>query len=326
MIEVKNLSKHYEGVAVVDRINFTIEEGKTMILLGTSGCGKTTTMKMINRLVTPTNGEVWINGTNVINQDPEQLRRKIGYVIQSSGLFPHYTVGQNIGLVPSLLKWPDVQILERTKELMTLIGLDVTLLDRYPHELSGGQQQRVGLARALAADPALVLMDEPFGALDPITKQQILQEFLTLEALKSKTMLMVTHDVFEAVTLGDSICLMDKGKVQQLGTPYDLIFRPANSFVKEFFDSQRFRLELQVVKLGEVARIVEDYNRKKLPTHEAVQLPEYTSLLDTLETLEEKGARGVTILTASEDNTFDITLSREALLEHFYKIKDKNSY
>lgn len=322
MIEVKNLSKYYQGKAAVDDISFRIEESKTMILLGTSGCGKTTTMKMINRLIEPSSGQVLVGERDIRDLKPEELRRNIGYVIQNVGLFPHYTVAQNIGLVPSLIKWSKEQIDERCQELMTLIGLDSSLLPRYPHELSGGQQQRVGLARALAAKPALILLDEPFGALDPITKQQIQQEFLTLETLKNTTMLMVTHDVFEAVTLGDSICLMDQGKIQQIGTPHDLVFKPVNAFVKAFFNSQRFRLELQVVKLGDLLRFMKRKSDTKVEADNIIELENTVSLLDALEKMEREDAERLVIRDKDNEKRLSDPLSREQLLKHFYQLKE----
>ena len=324
MIQVRELSKYYDGKAVVDHISFEITEGNTMVLLGTSGCGKTTTMKMINRLIEPSSGQILVGGKDIKAQKPEELRRNIGYVIQNIGLFPHYSVAQNIGLVPSLLKWPDEKINRRNLELMSLIGLDESLLSRYPHELSGGQQQRVGLARALAADPQLILLDEPFGALDPITKQQIQQEFLTLETLKNKTMLMVTHDVFEAVTLGDSICLMDQGRIQQIGTPHELIFRPASGFVREFFNSQRFRLELQVLKLRDLVKLAPP-PKAAITKLSGIGLNDGLSLLESLEALEREDAASLTILENGDKKRPSMVLGREDIFGFFYQLKKQLS-
>jgi len=319
MIEVKALSKVFEGKTAVDEISFQIPEGETMVLLGTSGCGKTTTLKMINRLIEPSSGSVYVGGKDVKLQTPEELRRNIGYVIQSVGLFPHYTVEQNIGLVPSLLEWSKKRTKERCTELMHLMGLPETMLTRFPHELSGGQQQRVGLARALAADPELVLLDEPFGALDPITKQQIQKEFLRLDTIKNKTMLMVSHDVFEAITLGDKICLMDKGKIQQQGSAQELIFRPKNSFVKSFFNTQRFRLELQVVNLKDIVPLIT--NETEQVHSMCIDLQDNISLLDALETLEREDASYVNILQTAHKKRPSLMLSREKLIQYFYQLK-----
>jgi osmoprotectant transport system ATP-binding protein len=248
MIEVRNLSKAFNGKIAVDNISFTVKEGETFVLLGTSGCGKTTTLRMINRLIEPTSGEIKINGKDIREKKPEDLRKQIGYVIQNVGLFPHYTVEENIAIVPKLLNWNKKESSKRVHALMELVGLSPKeFLKRYPHEISGGQRQRVGLARALAADPPVVLLDEPFGALDPITRRQIRKEFITLESLIKKTIVLVTHDVFEAFELGEKICLMDNGKIQQIGTQKELLFAPANPSVKTFFEADKKYLE-QVIK------------------------------------------------------------------------------
>lgn len=249
MIVVKNISKHFNNKVAVTNVSFTVNEGETLILLGTSGCGKTTTLKMINRLIEPSAGEILVNGTNILTGPPEHLRRSIGYVLQNNGLFPHYTVAQNIAVVPHLLKWPKSKIEERTKELLLKLQLPFSVLHAYPNQLSGGQQQRVGLARALAADPPILLMDEPFGALDPITRTDIRKEFSQLDELKRKTIVMVTHDIQEAFELGNHICLMSQGQIMQIGTPATLLFNPANSFVHAFFNHQRFQLQLAAISI-----------------------------------------------------------------------------
>jgi len=245
MIKVEHLSKHFGKVKAVDGISFDVKEHENLILLGTSGCGKTTTLKMINRLIEPTGGKIFIDDKNIFEQSPEILRRGIGYVLQNNGLFPHYTVAENIAIVPQLLKWDKKRIEKRVKELLEKLHLSNDYLNVYPNELSGGQQQRVGLARALVADPAVLLMDEPFGALDNVTRSKIHQEFKALDELKRKTIIMVTHDVQEAFELGDRICLMDKGKIVQNGTPAELLFKPVNNFVKDFLQEQRLQLEFK---------------------------------------------------------------------------------
>ena len=237
MIEVKNLTKLIDGNVIVNDISFSVSKGETFVLLGTSGCGKTTTLKMINRLIEPTSGEIFINNKNVKEEVPENLRRNIGYVIQNAGLFPHYTVGENISIVPNLLKWEKEKTKKRVYELMELVGLAPDeFINRFPHELSGGQKQRVGIARALAVDSPIILLDEPFGALDQITRTQIRKEFKNLESSLYKTIILVTHDVIEALELADRICLMNKGKIEQIGKAHELISSPANIFVKSFFD------------------------------------------------------------------------------------------
>lgn len=249
MIKVQKLSKHFGKVKAVDDISFEVKEHENLILLGTSGCGKTTTLKMINRLIEPTAGQILIDGKNILELSPEVLRRAIGYVLQNNGLFPHYTVAENIAIVPQLLKWDKKRIEKRVAELLEKLHLSTDYLNVYPNELSGGQQQRIGLARALVADPAVLLMDEPFGALDNVTRSKIHAEFKALDELKRKTIIMVTHDVQEAFELGDHICLMDKGKIVQDGTPTELLFKPKNNFVREFLQEQRLQLEFRSITL-----------------------------------------------------------------------------
>jgi osmoprotectant transport system ATP-binding protein len=252
MISVRQLSKHYGDIKAVDQISFEVNAHENLVLLGTSGCGKTTTLKMLNRLIEPTSGEIFFDGKNIKEQSPENLRRGIGYVLQNTGLFPHYTIAQNIGIVPRLLKWDKAKIVSRTNELLEKLHLPADSLNKYPSQLSGGQQQRVGLARALIADPAVLLMDEPFGALDNITRAKIQSEFKALDELTRKTIIMVTHDVQEAFELADRICLMDQGHIVQIGTPQELLFNPANDFVKQFLDAQRVQLEFKTVTIGDL--------------------------------------------------------------------------
>ncbi len=258
MIELKHVSKLYKIAHAVSDISFNVQQGQTAVLLGTSGCGKTTTLRMVNRLTEPSAGEILVNNINILHQPPDELRRGMGYVLQHTGLFPHYTIAENIGIVPRLMKWNEKKIKERTMELLHKLQLDpATYAHQYPWQLSGGQQQRVGLARALAADPPVLLMDEPFGALDPVTRAGIRKEFLHLDELKKKTILMVTHDVHEAFELGDMICLMDKGKIVQMGSPSDLLFKPANEFVQNFFAGQQFQMGLKSITLTDIWETLE---------------------------------------------------------------------
>jgi osmoprotectant transport system ATP-binding protein len=321
MIEVTNLTKEFNGKKAVDNISFSVKQGETFVLLGTSGCGKTTTLKMINRLIEPTSGNIQVEGKNILEQEPTDLRKGIGYVIQNIGLFPHYTVGQNIAVVPRLLKWKKQDIQERTHELMEMVGLSPPeFQDRYPQELSGGQQQRIGLARAFAADPPIILLDEPFGALDPITRREIQQEFKRLETILEKTLILVTHDVFEAFELGDRICLMDEGIVQQVGTPKELIFSPEKEFVTQFFQTNRFLLELKVFQLQDVLQEMED---KEFQGEPDLSFEESANLLEVVEAMEKTsspqspfGIRGKDKKTAKIATTKD-------LLSAFYKAKSK---
>lgn len=256
MIKVENISKSFASLKAVDDVSFTVETGENFILLGTSGCGKTTTLKMLNHLIKSDSGQILIEGKDISTKNPEELRRSIGYVLQGNGLFPHYTVAQNIAIVPDLLGWEAKRTAQRTQDLLEKLHLDKKYLNAYPDELSGGQQQRVGLARALAVDPPILFMDEPFGALDTVTRSKIRAEFSDLDELKRKTIVMVTHDVQEAFELGDRICLMDAGKIVQQGSPSDLLFNPANSFVSSFLNEQRLLLKFKALKLDQIAPLV----------------------------------------------------------------------
>ncbi|MCY8545952.1 choline ABC transporter ATP-binding protein OpuBA [Bacillus vallismortis] len=240
MLTLENVSKTYKGgKKAVNNVNLKIEKGEFICFIGPSGCGKTTTMKMINRLIEPSAGKIFIDGENIIEQDPVELRRKIGYVIQQIGLFPHMTIQQNISLVPKLLKWPEHKRKERARELLKLVDMGPEYLDRYPHELSGGQQQRIGVLRALAAEPPLILMDEPFGALDPITRDSLQEEFKKLQKTLHKTIVFVTHDMDEAIKLADRIVILKAGEIVQVGTPDDILRNPADEFVEEFIGKER---------------------------------------------------------------------------------------
>lgn len=259
MISVEHVSKNFSAIKAVDDISFKVKESENMVFLGTSGCGKTTTLRMVNRLTDPSEGTIFVNGENIMQQQPEKLRRSIGYVLQHNGLFPHYTVAQNIAIVPELLGSNKDQIRKRTIELMEKLHLPPEkYLNVYPDHLSGGQQQRVGLARALAADPPVLLMDEPFGALDTITRNKIRKELSDLDEFKRKTIIMVTHDVQEAFALADKICLMDKGKIVQLGSPDELLFNPVNEFVSNFLKEEKTQLVFRSVKLNRLWSLFPD--------------------------------------------------------------------
>ncbi len=260
MISLQNVVKIFGNTIAVDDISFEVKEGENIVLLGTSGCGKTTTLRMINRLTEASSGKISVNGKNIKEVKPEELRRNIGYVLQHNGLFPHYTIAENIAIVPQLLKWPQQKIANRISELLEQVHLPQNILSLYPQQLSGGQQQRIGLARALAVDPPVLLMDEPFGALDAITRSNITKEFSRLEVLKNKTIVLVTHDIREAFELGDRILLMDKGKIVQQGKPTELLFHPKNQFTSEFFSSQKMQLELNSVLLKDIFQHLENEN------------------------------------------------------------------
>lgn len=240
MLKFENVTKMYnEGVKAVNDVSLDVEQGEFIVFIGPSGCGKTTSMKMINRLIEPSEGSIYINGENVLDKDPVQLRREIGYVIQQIGLLPHMTIEDNIALVPKLLKWSEADRNKRAAELLELVDMDPSYLKRYPHELSGGQQQRIGVLRALAADPPLILMDEPFGALDPITRDSLQEEFKKLQKSLGKTIVFVTHDMDEAIQLADRIVILKDGEIVQVGTPDEILHNPANKFVEDFIGKER---------------------------------------------------------------------------------------
>ena len=238
MISFKHVSKSFDGGShlAVDDVSLDVREGETLVLLGSSGSGKTTLLKLANRLLEPTSGTIEMDGEDIAGQDPVSLRRKIGYVFQGIGLFPHMTVEENMAMVPRLLGWPAARRRDRARELLALVGLDAeTYAGRFPEELSGGQQQRVGVGRALAADPAHLLMDEPFGALDALTRDTQQQELLTLKERLKKTIVFVTHDIFEAMTLGDRIAVLHAGRLEQIGAKEEIIQNPVTAFVRELF-------------------------------------------------------------------------------------------
>ena len=253
MIRLDHVTKNYEGSDrhAVDSLDLEIETGTTVAMIGPSGCGKTTTMRMINRLETPTVGRVLVNGRDIAETDEKQLRRSIGYVIQQVGLFPHMTIERNIATVPRLLGWDKAKTDRRIDELLDLVSLDPAVMrKRLPHELSGGQRQRVGFARALAADPAIMLMDEPFGAIDPITRVKLQDEFRQILKKVSKTVVIVTHDLDEAIKMGDRIAIMRDGRLLQYDTPEAVLARPANDFVENFLGPDRAIKRLSLIQVS----------------------------------------------------------------------------
>ncbi|MEN4712274.1 ABC transporter ATP-binding protein [Pantoea agglomerans] len=254
MIEFDGVSRAFNGKTAVKDLSLQVAKGEFCVLLGTSGSGKSTTLKMINRLVEFDSGEIRFAGESIRQLDARTLRRRMGYAIQSIGLFPHWTVRKNIATVPVLLGWPRAQVNERITALLALLNLDAQLLDRYPHQLSGGQQQRIGVARALAADPEVLLMDEPFGALDPVTRGVLQQEMLRIHQLSGRTIVLVTHDIDEALTLADRIVLMDNGEIVQQGRPVELLTQPKNDFVRDFFG--RSEMGVRLLSLEQVGNAV----------------------------------------------------------------------
>jgi osmoprotectant transport system ATP-binding protein len=325
MIEVKNLSKHFGTVKAVDDISFEVATGENLILLGTSGCGKTTTLKMINRLIEPGSGTITVNNKDITTQHPETLRRGIGYVLQDNGLFPHYTVAENIAVVPQLLKWERGKTETRTLELIGKLSLSPDVLNKYPAQLSGGQKQRVGLARALMVNPPVLLMDEPFGALDPVTRLSIRKEFKQLDELKRKTIVMVTHDVQEAFELADRICLMDKGKIVQTGTPSELLFNPKTDFVSNFLNEQRLLLEFKSVTLTNIWPLLaspgESFKDSEHSGNADTRFNNTASIWLTLEMLT-KGAKSVDV-TGKNGDIKNLTI--ESVMSAFYQYQNNRA-
>ncbi len=256
MITLENVTKIYPGQAepAVEDLSLVVPEGQICVLVGPSGCGKTTTMKMVNRLIEPTSGKIYVEERDVTQMDPIQLRRSIGYVIQEIGLFPHMTIAENIGTVPKLVGWEQARIDRRVDELLGIMGMDAAeFRDRYPRELSGGQRQRIGVARAMATDPPVMLMDEPFGAIDPITRDRLQHEFLRLQQKIHKTIIFVTHDINEAIKMGDKIAIMNVGGVlEQYGSPGEILSHPNNEFVEDFVGADRTLKQLNLVRVEEV--------------------------------------------------------------------------
>jgi osmoprotectant transport system ATP-binding protein len=253
VISFESVTKQFaDGTVAVRALDLEVAEGELVVLVGPSGCGKTTTMRMVNRMIEPTSGRVLLGGRDVADVPAPDLRRGIGYVIQQVGLFPHRTTVENIATVPELLGWDRARTAQRVEELMALVGLPPDLADRYPHQLSGGQRQRVGVARALAVDPPVMLMDEPFGAVDPLVRGRLQEEFLSLQQAMRKTVLFVTHDIDEAITLGDRVAVMSDGEVAQFDAPEAILAEPANDFVREFLGAERGLKRLALIPVSEV--------------------------------------------------------------------------
>lgn len=282
MIEFSHVSKLFGAQKAVNDLNLNFQEGSFSVLIGTSGSGKSTTLKMINRLVEHDSGVIRFAGEEIRSLPVLELRRRMGYAIQSIGLFPHWSVAQNIAIVPQLQKWSRARIDDRIDELMALLGLESNLRERYPHQLSGGQQQRVGVARALAADPQVLLMDEPFGALDPVTRGALQQEMTRIHRLLGRTIVLVTHDIDEALRLAEHLVLMDHGEVVQQGNPLTMLTRPANDFVRQFFG--RSELGVRLLSLRSVA----DYVRRE-ERAEGEALAEEMTLRDALSLFVARG-------------------------------------
>ncbi len=315
MIRLDDVTKSYPGAAhpAVDGLTITIPDGEVVVLIGPSGCGKSTTLRMINRLIEPDSGSIAIDGVDVRSMRVEELRRGIGYAIQGVGLFPHWTVHENIGTVPWLLGWDQRRIDGRIAELLELVGLDPDVYDQaYPDELSGGEAQRVGVARALAADPPVLLMDEPFGAVDPLTRERLQHEFLEIQARLNKTVVFVTHDIDEAVRLGDRIAIMREGRLVQYEVPERILAYPADAFVAGFVGGEKSLKRLSLVTAGSIMGPADATAGVEVPGIEAD-----ASLRTALARILESGSDVVAV--RGEDGALLGSVSLEGILAHFKK-------
>jgi len=308
MIELKNLTKKYDESTAVDSVNIKIENGDFCVLIGPSGCGKSTTLKMINRLIEPTSGEIITNGKDVRKQRPEILRRGIGYVIQSVGLFPHMSVRENISVVPKLLKWEPDKINAQVDNLLDLVELGAEYGEKYPHQLSGGEAQRVGVARALAADADILLMDEPFGALDPVTRESLQKGLLRIQKKLKKTVVFVTHDIDEAVRLATKIAIMRDGKIVQYDTPENILNDPADKFISDFIGKDRALKNLSRNYVNEIMESVQTINEDAL-------------VGDVRQLFSEK----VYLWVTDEKGCFKGWLSKSVQLEDSAKVADQTT-
>jgi len=285
LIKFENITKKYGDTEVIKGVSMEIKDGEFVVLIGPSGCGKTTSLKMINRLIEPSSGTIYIDGQDISKMDPIELRRNIGYVIQQIGLFPHMTVRQNIELVPLLKKWPKEKRLKRVEELLNLVGLPPEqYMNRFPSELSGGQRQRVGVARALASDPDIILMDEPFSAIDPIARTQLQDELYELQEKLKKTIVFVTHDIDEALKLADRICIMRDGTVVQFDTPEEILKNPASEFVENLIGKKRIWRKPELVSVKDI-----------MITNPVKALPSRT-LAQAVEIMAESGVDSVLVV------------------------------
>lgn len=303
MIEFKNVSKVYgDGTKAVDDISLKINEGEFVVFIGTSGSGKTTSMRMINRMIDPTEGEILIDGKDITDQNPVDLRRQIGYVIQQTGLMPHMTVYENIVMVPKLLKWSEADMREAANKLLQRVDMSEEFLDRYPQELSGGQQQRIGVIRALAADQDIILMDEPFGALDPITREALQELVKHLQEELGRTVVFVTHDMDEALELADKIVIMSEGKVIQYDTPENILTNPANEFVEDFIGEDRLQQRPNMQTVDQVM------------VKNPITITSDTTLADAIRVMRDK--RVDTLFVTDESNTLQGVVDFEEINAH----------
>lgn len=309
MIRLENVTKKFDEQTAVDHLSLELQKGELCVFVGESGCGKSTTLRMINRLIEPDEGIIEINGKNIKEYPASELRRSIGYVVQSTGLFPHMNVRQNISVVPRLLKWNEDRVLERVKELITLVGLDVaSYINKYPSELSGGEAQRIGVARALAADPDIILMDEPFGAVDPLNRNNLQNEFLKIQRQLKKTVIFVTHDIDEAMKMGDKIVIMSKGVLQNFGRPEEILVSE-NAFVKSFLGTETY---IKILSRYQVSECMNQSMQEGL----AYQTEINNDLRNVLATMLE---RGIQVMEVTENGERRGTIAFQDIVGIFRK-------
>lgn len=324
MLTFENVTKIYSGSKkAVNNLNLQIEKGEFICFIGPSGCGKTTSMKMVNRLIEPTEGRILIDGKDIMKQNRVQMRREIGYVIQQIGLFPHMTISENITLVPKLLQWSKEKRRERAAELIKLVNLPEEYLDRYPQELSGGQQQRIGVLRALASNPPLILMDEPFGALDPITRDGLQEEFKDLQKRLGKTIVFVTHDMDEAIKLADRIVIMKDGEIVQVDTPDEILRNPANEFVESFIGKERLiQTKPDVTTVGQIMNKIPATVHKEETLSTAIQRMKEKRVDSLLVIGDDHTLEGYIDVEDIEENRKKSTLVGEIYETELYKVKE----
>jgi len=329
MLSLQEVTKIYPGaehIKAVDSLSFDLEEGEICTLVGPSGCGKTTAMKMINRLIPITSGKILIDGQNVSRMDTIELRRNIGYVIQNIGLFPNMTIGENIATIPKLKGWDHGRINEKVESLLEIVNLPAEeFMGRYPRELSGGQQQRIGVARGMAADPPIMLMDEPFGAIDPINREHLQDEFLKIQEKVKKTIVFVTHDIDEAIKMGDKICLMKAGQLVQFASPEELLTKPVNDFAKDFVGGDRTLKRLNLLKVKSAMKPDPPVITKDESPEKAQSMLKDLNLEQLIVVDKENRLAGYVdhqALLKKADTVGDATLSTEAFLRASSSLKD----
>ena len=318
-LEFRDVVKQYSGSGdpALDHLSFQVPAGEICVLVGPSGCGKTTAMRLVNRMIDLTSGDILLDGASIKDREPSQLRREIGYAIQQIGLFPHQSITENIATVPRLLGWPKERVKARVDELMELIGLDPALGSRYPSQLSGGQRQRVGVARALAADPPLMLMDEPFGAIDPINRERLQDEFLRLQATVRKTIVFVTHDIDEAIKMGDRICILrEGGHLAQFATPNEILESPADEFVARFVGADRGLKRLGLTTVGEIQLVTSNGLQ---PRDGTPRLPLRTTVRDALSEILTHGGSPIAVVNDDDEVTGLVTIGS---VEHLLSDED----